>query len=93
MFELMDAHSQSAVIKVIGVGGGGGNAVAHMVEAFEDPGIERVGRFGWKAQVATILTFSADAAQNELGLSNRFLDFDNDPNGINPPEDCSSCHR
>jgi len=38
MFELMDAYSQSAVIKVIGVGGGGGNAVAHMVEA----GIEGV---------------------------------------------------
>jgi cell division protein FtsZ len=33
MFELMDAHSQSAVIKVIGVGGGGGNAVSHMVDA------------------------------------------------------------
>jgi len=32
MFELMDAHSSSAVIKVIGVGGGGGNAVGHMVE-------------------------------------------------------------
>ena len=32
MFELMDTHSQSAVIKVIGVGGGGGNAVNHMVE-------------------------------------------------------------
>ena len=31
MFELMDAYSQSAVIKVIGVGGGGGNAVAHMI--------------------------------------------------------------
>ena len=38
MFELMDAHSQSAVIKVIGVGGGGGNAVSHMV----DSGIEGV---------------------------------------------------
>jgi cell division protein FtsZ len=38
MFELMDTHSQSAVIKVIGVGGGGGNAVGHMVEA----GIEGV---------------------------------------------------
>jgi len=38
MFELMDAHSQSAIIKVIGVGGGGGNAVAHMVNA----GIEGV---------------------------------------------------
>jgi cell division protein FtsZ len=34
----MDAHSQSAVIKVIGVGGGGGNAVSHMV----DTGIEGV---------------------------------------------------
>jgi len=31
MFELMDGYSQTAVIKVIGVGGGGGNAVAHMV--------------------------------------------------------------
>ena len=31
MFELMDAYSQNAVIKVIGVGGGGGNAVKHMV--------------------------------------------------------------
>jgi cell division protein FtsZ len=33
MFELMDAYSQNAVIKVIGVGGGGGNAVSHMVAA------------------------------------------------------------
>jgi cell division protein FtsZ len=33
MFELMDTHSQNAVIKVIGIGGGGGNAVCHMVEA------------------------------------------------------------
>jgi cell division protein FtsZ len=33
MFELMDAYSQNAVIKVMGVGGGGGNAVQHMVEA------------------------------------------------------------
>jgi cell division protein FtsZ len=33
MFELMDSYSQTAVIKVIGVGGGGGNAVAHMVAA------------------------------------------------------------
>jgi cell division protein FtsZ len=38
MFELMDAYTQSAIIKVIGVGGGGGNAVAHMVTS----GIEGV---------------------------------------------------
>ncbi len=33
MFELMDAYSQNAVIKVVGVGGGGGNAVNHMLSA------------------------------------------------------------
>ncbi|ACT49714.1 MULTISPECIES: cell division protein FtsZ [Methylovorus] len=32
MFEIMDRDSQEAVIKVIGVGGCGGNAVAHMIE-------------------------------------------------------------
>jgi cell division protein FtsZ len=34
----MDGYSQTAVIKVLGIGGGGGNAVAHMVRA----GIEGV---------------------------------------------------
>ncbi len=33
MFEFMDSFNQSAVIKVIGVGGGGGNAVKQMVAA------------------------------------------------------------
>ena len=32
MFEIMDRDVQEAVIKVIGVGGCGGNAVAHMIE-------------------------------------------------------------
>lgn len=32
MFELIENLAQNAVIKVIGVGGGGGNAVRHMVE-------------------------------------------------------------
>ena len=32
MFELVDNAPQNAVIKVIGVGGGGGNAVRHMIE-------------------------------------------------------------
>ena len=39
MFELMDTYGQLAVIKVIGVGGGGGNAVDHMVCANID-GVE-----------------------------------------------------
>ncbi|WP_105258061.1 cell division protein FtsZ [Pseudoalteromonas sp. T1lg88] len=32
MFDMMEEHSEEAVIKVIGVGGGGGNAVEHMVQ-------------------------------------------------------------
>ena len=40
MFELMDAYSQnSAVIKVIGIGGGGGNALEHMLTGSID-GVE-----------------------------------------------------
>ncbi|HAU40685.1 MAG TPA: cell division protein FtsZ [Gammaproteobacteria bacterium] len=33
MFELMEVFGQQAVIKVIGIGGGGGNAVDHMISA------------------------------------------------------------
>lgn len=33
MFEMIDKLAPNAVIKVIGVGGGGGNAVAHMLDA------------------------------------------------------------
>ena len=30
----------------------------------------RVGRFGWKAQIATLLTFAGDAYTNEMGITN-----------------------
>jgi CxxC motif-containing protein (DUF1111 family) len=33
-------------------------------------GDRRVGRFGWKAQHATLLTFGADAYRNEMGITN-----------------------
>ena len=33
MFELVNEYNQNAVIKVIGVGGGGGNAVMSMLES------------------------------------------------------------
>jgi len=33
MFELIDTNPQNAVIKVVGIGGGGGNAVEHMMAA------------------------------------------------------------
>ena len=30
----------------------------------------RVGRFGWKAQIATLLEFGGDAYRNEMGITN-----------------------
>ena len=36
MFELVERLAPNAVIKVIGVGGGGGNAVGHMVNSHVD---------------------------------------------------------
>lgn len=33
-------------------------------------GERRVGRFGWKAQQATLLAFAADAYRNEMGITN-----------------------
>lgn len=39
-FELLDSNSQNAVIKVIGVGGGGGNAVQHMLAEKKIDGVQ-----------------------------------------------------
>jgi CxxC motif-containing protein (DUF1111 family) len=67
--------------------------VAHMVVPLETPGgALRVGRFGWKAQVATVLSFSGDASLNEMGLTNRLVSRENDPNGVHPPalSECDS---
>jgi CxxC motif-containing protein (DUF1111 family) len=44
-------------------------------------GTQRVGRFGMKAQHATILSFTADAYLNEMGITNRFFPKENAPNG------------
>jgi CxxC motif-containing protein (DUF1111 family) len=36
-------------------------------------GARRVGRFGWRAQHATLRTFSADAYRNEMGITNELF--------------------
>jgi CxxC motif-containing protein (DUF1111 family) len=44
-------------------------------------GQNRVGRFGWKDQQATLLSFSGDAYVNEMGVTNKFFPTENAPNG------------
>src|SRR6266705_462434 len=41
------------------------------VPIVEAPGQTRVGRFGWKNQQASLLSFSADAYLNEMGITSR----------------------
>jgi CxxC motif-containing protein (DUF1111 family) len=41
----------------------------------------RTGRFGWKAQHASLLSFSADAYINEMGVTNRLFRQENTSNG------------
>ena len=57
----------------------------------EAPGQTRGGRFGWKNQQASLLSFAADAYLNEQGITTRLLSTDTttvckDPN-IPDPED------
>jgi CxxC motif-containing protein (DUF1111 family) len=42
----------------------------------------RVGRFGWKDQQASLLSFSADAYLNEMGITSSFLPTENTSNGV-----------
>ena len=44
-------------------------------------GQKRVGRFGWKAQQATLLAFAGDAYLNEMGITSRLFPQENAPNG------------
>jgi CxxC motif-containing protein (DUF1111 family) len=43
------------------------------VPVLEAPGETRVGRFGWKSQHASLLSFSGDAYLNEIGITNRLF--------------------
>jgi len=51
--------------------GGQINPLVIQVPVLEAPGQIRVGRFGWKNQLASLLSFSSDAYLNEMGISNR----------------------
>jgi len=64
-----------------------------------DTGAAQLGRFGWKAQVATVHQFAGDAYLNELGITNPSFPHENRPQGqqiqlgcdtVDDPEDDGS---
>ena len=66
----------------------------------EAPGQTRVGRFGWKNQQASLLSFAGDAYLNEMGVTNRFFVTENTSMGhsvadydtVADPEDSPNKH-
>ncbi len=83
-FGLIEAIPDAAIIANSDpddLNGDGISGRVRMNEPFETPGVFKAGRFGYKSQVSTVLTFTADASLNEMGLTNRFLTTENAPNG------------
>src|SRR5207248_9940439 len=60
----------------------------------EAPGESRVGRFGWKDQHSSLLSFIGDAYLNEMGVTNRLRPKDTTTVGkvTSDPEDRSEEH-
>jgi CxxC motif-containing protein (DUF1111 family) len=53
-----------------------------------DTGATELGRFGWKAQVATLHQFAGDAYLNEMGITNPSFPHENLPQGQPMPPGC-----
>ncbi|MBU2916823.1 MAG: cell division protein FtsZ [Psychrosphaera sp.] len=88
MIELMDNHNEEAVIKVFGVGGGGGNAIDHMVKASiegvdfvaanTDAQALRNSAAGLTLQLGTAVTKGLGAGANpDIGRQSALEDRDN----------------
>src|SRR6185436_14170386 len=54
----------------------------------------RIGRFGWKSQQASLLSFAGDAYLNEMGITSKFDGFggrsSSDPNAGHFENPCST---
>jgi CxxC motif-containing protein (DUF1111 family) len=53
------------------------------VPVLESGGAVRAGRFGWKNQNSSLLSFAADAYVNEMGVTSRLIQTENTSNGTN----------
>lgn len=80
-FGLIEAIPDAAILR--GARGPKPDGVRGRAAVVDDvaSGQRRVGRFGWKAQQATLLSFAGDAYLNEMGITSRLFPVENAPNG------------
>ena len=71
----IEALGDATLLKIASLQPGQSNGRIHgeaiVIPILEAPGQTGVGKFGWKAQQPTVLSFSADAYLNEMGVTNR----------------------
>jgi CxxC motif-containing protein (DUF1111 family) len=69
---LVEAIADETILALEDPGDRDGNGIRGRAARIIDvvAGRERIGRFGWKAQHATLLGFSGDAYRNEMGITN-----------------------
>jgi CxxC motif-containing protein (DUF1111 family) len=73
----VEAINSNTLIAIANAQPGQSNGQIHgqfiQVPVLESPGSVRGGRFGWKNQNSSLLSFAADAYLNEMGVTNRLL--------------------
>jgi CxxC motif-containing protein (DUF1111 family) len=82
----VEAINSNTIIAIANAQPGTGLGIAGQaitVPVLEAPGNVRVGRFGWKNQNSSLLSFSGDAYLNEIGITNRLLTQENTSMGRN----------
>jgi len=69
---LVEAISDDAIVALEDPEDRDGDGISGRAARITDvaSGRQRIGRFGWKAQNATLLAFSGDAYRNEMGITN-----------------------
>lgn len=77
---LVDRIADATLVALADRGPAATRGRVHWVTPLEG-GPRRAGRFGWKAQHATLLSFTAEAARSELGLTNRLAREEHAPGG------------
>ena len=84
-FGLVEALTDAALLANADPADADGDGIsgrAHMVGLLESPSSPlRVGRFGWKAQLATVRSFTGDAGRTEMGITNEVVGDETAPGG------------
>jgi CxxC motif-containing protein (DUF1111 family) len=77
----VEAIDSNTLVAIANAQPAGQRGMVIQVPVVEAPGNNRVGRFGWKNQNCSLLSFAADAYLNELGITSPMQPVENTSNG------------